>query len=72
MVEFGVADAIAPQPNDLVGTPYVARRLGCTAVWVAEMARDGTIPAQCVVAGTGNGKVWKFYRDRIDRWIASR
>lgn len=57
---------------DKVGTDYVANRLGWTAIWVAEQARDGRIPADCVVTGTGNGKPWKFYRRKIDAWIDSR
>ncbi len=43
-----------------------------TTVWVAEMARRGDIPADCLVAGTGTGKVWKFNREKIDKWIVSR
>jgi hypothetical protein len=67
-----IADALDPPPPDVVGSPYVAGRLGCTTVWVAEMARSGAIPASCVVPGTGNGKPWKFHRERIDRWLAAR
>jgi hypothetical protein len=67
-----IADALAPRPADVVGTPYLADKLGCTTVWVAEMVRAGEIPKSCVVPGTGNGKPWKFYRDRIDRWVESR
>jgi Helix-turn-helix domain len=55
-----------------VGSRYIADRLGCTTVWVAEMARSGEVPRHCVVPGTGSGKPWKFYRERIDAWIASR
>lgn len=32
----------------------------------------GKIPTSCIVAGTGNGKLWKFYRVRIDAWIKKR
>lgn len=67
-----IADAVAPAPTATVGTPYVAQKLGCTTVWVAEMVRKGDIPRCCLVTGTGNGKVWKFYRDKIDGWVASR
>jgi hypothetical protein len=67
-----LADALAPQPDSIVGTPHVARRLGCSTVWVAELARQGRIPKGCLVPGTGNGKPWKFYRDRIDDWLKSR
>ncbi|MBL8795029.1 MAG: helix-turn-helix domain-containing protein [Planctomycetia bacterium] len=64
-----LAAAVAPDPDDLVGSQYVARRLGVSTVWVAEMARKGIIPKSCIVAGTGTGKVWKFDRAKIDRWL---
>ena len=67
-----LADRFAPAPAAVVGTPYVAQRLGCTTVWVAELVRKGEIPTQCIVPGTGKGKVWKFYREQIDRWLESR
>jgi hypothetical protein len=67
-----LAEHLAPEPAAVVGTPHVARRLGCTTVWVAEMARQGQIPRDCLVPGTGDGKPWKFYRSRIDAWLASR
>lgn len=67
-----LAEALAPEPPDIVGTPYIAERLNVTVVWAAKMAERGTIPKSCVVAGTGNGKPWKFHRGAIDRWIASR
>jgi excisionase family DNA binding protein len=67
-----IADHLAPEPNTIVGTPYVARLLGCTTTWVSEMIRDGRIPAACIVTGTGNGKPWKFHRDKIDEWLANR
>ena len=68
-----IADKIDP-PNDdkPVGTPYVAKRLGQTTTWVAEMARQGRIPKECVAAGTGVGKPWKFHRSKIDKWIEKR
>jgi len=40
-----------------------------TTVWVAEMASEGRIPRGCIVPGTGEGKVWKFHRAKIDYWI---
>ncbi|OAI45552.1 hypothetical protein AYO44_12875 [Planctomycetaceae bacterium SCGC AG-212-F19] len=64
-----LADQLAPAPKQVVGTKYVAQRLGMTTVWVAEMARKKIIPPSCVVAGTGTGKLWKFDRAKIDRWI---
>src|SRR3954447_15798702 len=65
-----LADAHAPDPGEQVGSTYLAKRLGVTTVYVAQMAREGTIPKSCVIPGTGDGKVWKFHRERIDRWIA--
>jgi hypothetical protein len=67
-----IADALAPKKGNIVGTRYVADRLGCTTTWIAELLRKAEIPRHCVVPGTGKGKPWKFYRDRIDRWIESR
>ena len=67
-----IADHFDPPPPDLVGSTYIADRLGCTTVWVAEMARRGIIPTSCVVQGTGNGKPWKFLRVRIDEWLKRR
>jgi len=67
-----IADHVDPPPDAIVGTPYIAKRLGCTTVWVAEMIRNGQIPKACIVTGTGNGKPWKFHRQQIDQWIASR
>ncbi len=60
------------KPPELVGTPYVAERLGCTTVWITQMIRSGDIPPNCVVPGTGNGKPWKFIRVRIDEWLKRR
>lgn len=67
-----MADVIAPAPGTIVGTPYVASALGCTTVWVAEMVRHGQVPRGCVVPGTGSGRPWRFYRQRIDEWLRSR
>jgi hypothetical protein len=67
-----IADHFDPPPPNIVGTPYVARKLGCTTVWVTDMIRRGEIPKDCLVSGTGNGRPWKLYRRRIDMWIESR
>lgn len=65
-----IADHLVPPPSDCMDSSEVARLLGgCTTTWVAEMARAGKIPKHCVVAGTGNGKPWKFHRGQIERWI---
>jgi hypothetical protein len=67
-----LADHFAPAPGSLVGSEYVAQKLGCTTTWIAELARKGGLPQSCVVQGSGNGKLWKFHRARIDAWIAGR
>lgn len=67
-----IADHFDPPPPNVVGTPYVAARLGCTTDWIAMLVRDGGIPVSCLVPGTGNGKPWKFYRPGIDRWLEQR
>jgi hypothetical protein len=67
-----LADRLAPEPSDIVGTPYIREQLGCTTAWVTQLIKEGKIPAQCIVAGTGNGKPWKFHRRLIDEWIKSR
>ena len=67
-----LANHFDPPPPDIVDTGYVAGRLGCTREYVSQMAKGGAIPRNCLVAGTGWGKVWKFHRSRIDRWIESR
>jgi hypothetical protein len=67
-----IADHFDPQPADIVGTPYLATKLGCTPTWIAQMVRDGEIPKGCLVPGSGNGRQWKFYRRRIEEWMASK
>lgn len=67
-----LAEHIVPEAADLVGTPFIAERLGCTTVWVSDMARNGVIPKACIVPGTGNGKPWKFHRRRIENWLDKR
>jgi hypothetical protein len=67
-----IAEAMAPEKPAKVGTSYVAGRLGLTTTRVAQMAADGTIPGDCIVPGTGNGRLWKFHQDRIDSWLKSR
>lgn len=67
-----IADYVDPPPADIVGTPYVAQKLGCTTAWVTELIKTSAIPKSCIVEGTGNGKVWKFHRRTIDEWISNR
>jgi len=67
-----IADHFDPPPPDIVGTDFVAKRLGCTKRWVSEMASNDEIPKQCIVIGTGHGKPWRFHRKLLDKWLASR
>jgi hypothetical protein len=67
-----IANHFDPPPPDIVGTDYVANKLGCTITWISMQLRDGEIPLECVVAGTGNGKPWRLYRSKIDVWIQNR
>lgn len=67
-----LADHFDPPPSGIVDTQYVADRLECTNIHVARLARQVVIPKSCVLVGTGNGKPWKFYRSRLDKWLATR
>jgi hypothetical protein len=60
-----IADVLDPPPPDIVGTPYVAGKLGCTTTWIADLIRLRQTPSGCLVPGTGGS--WKFLRARIDR-----
>jgi hypothetical protein len=66
-----IADRLDPPADAVVGTSYVAKRLGHTTIRISEMIRRGDI-ASCVVQGTGNGRVWKLHREKVERWLASR
>jgi hypothetical protein len=63
-----IADHFDPPPADIVGTDYIAKKLNCTRISAARLARD-KLPRSCVVPGSGNGGPWKFYRKRVDRWL---
>ena len=63
---------LTPNAPDLVGTDYIARRLGCTTQWVAQMADRGDIPKECIAPKVSGGRIWKFHRDRIDAWLRER
>src|SRR6266498_1347717 len=67
-----IADRLDPQPSEIIDSPTLAKRIGCTTTWTAAMARNGTIPKNCIVAGTGIGKPWKFHAKEIDDWLATR
>lgn len=63
---------LAPELPDLVGTDYIARRLGCTPQWVGAMAERGDIPKHCIAPKVSGGRIWKFRRDKIDAWLRER
>lgn len=67
-----IANKLDPPPSDKVGNRYIADKLGWTTTYVSFLVRDGQIPSSCIVAGTGNGRLWKFFRSRINAWIAVR
>jgi hypothetical protein len=66
-----IADALAPTPPDLVGTPYVAQQSGRTTTRVTQWVQSGELPSHCVHSG-GDGFPYKFYREHIDKWLESR
>ena len=62
-------EVLVPKTSELVGTDYVASRLGKTKQWVGKMAERGTIPKDCIAPKVSGGRIWKFYRDKIDAWL---
>lgn len=67
-----IADHFDPPPPDVVDSVYVSQKLGCTTTWIADQARNHIIPPSCVVPGTGDGKPWKFFRAKIEKWITEQ
>ena len=67
-----MANHFDPAPPDLIGTAYIAKKLGISVSWVNGLIHTEQIPSSCIVPGTGKGKPWKFYRDRIEAWIKTR
>ncbi len=63
---------LAPEVPDLVGTDYIARRLGISKQWAGAMAERGDIPRHCIAPKISGGRVWRFHRDRIDAWLRER
>ena len=65
-----IAEHLDPSGDDrLVGTVYVATRIGLTTHSVCDMARVGTIPPDCIAVRSRDGSRWKFTRKTIDFWI---
>ena len=67
-----IANCLDPPPSQIIDSPDLAKQLGCSTTWIAQMARDRRIPASCIVPGTGGGKPWKFFRARINEWLSNR
>jgi hypothetical protein len=67
-----IADHFNPPPPNVIDSNYVARRMGRTPTRIAQMAREGLIPASCVVPGRSDGEAWRFYRDRVEEWLDGR
>lgn len=63
---------LAPEVPDLVGTEYLAKKLGVSKQWVGTMAERGDIPRRCVAPKVSGGRIWKFHRERVDAWLRER
>lgn len=63
---------LAPEVPDLVGTDYIARRLGVSKQWVGTMAERGDIPRNCIAPKVSGGRIWKFHREKIEAWLRER
>lgn len=67
-----IANHFDPQTRTTVGTSYVAERLGITIKWVGDLVRKGEIPKSCICPKSGDGRYWRFWKDKIDDWIEER
>ena len=56
--------------EELVGTEYLAKKLGYCRQWICKMADTGVIPESCIAPRGSGGRSRRFYRIRIDAWIA--
>ena len=50
----------------VVDAEEVAKMLGCSSKTVVRLAKDGDLP------GTQIGKLWRFRRSVVDRWLSAR
>lgn len=62
-------EVLVPKASELVGTEYIASKLGVSKQWVGKMAEKGTIPKSCIAPKVSGGRIWKFHRDQIDAWL---
>ena len=65
-------EVLVPKTEDLVGTEYIAKKLGVSKQWVGTMAGGGTIPKNCIAPKVSGGRIWKFHRDKIDAWLTEQ
>ena len=63
---------LAPEVPDLVGTDYLARKLGVSKQWVGAMAERGDIPRECIAPKVSGGRIWKFHRQKTEAWLRDR
>jgi predicted DNA-binding transcriptional regulator AlpA len=62
-------EVLVPKTSELVGTEYIASKIGKSKQWIGKMAERGTIPKNCVAPKVGGGRIWRFHRDEIDAWL---
>lgn len=62
-------EVLVPKTSELVGTEYIASKIGKSKQWIGKMAERGTIPKNCVAPKIGGGRIWRFHRDKIDAWL---
>lgn len=63
-----LADAHAPTLPETCGTRRVAKILGLNSTQrVVQMIEEEKIPADCIVPGSGNGRRWAFYTQKVER-----
>ena len=67
-----IAEHFDPQKRGVVGTPYIAERLGVSVRWINDLIHKGEIPKTCFCPNTGEGKYWRFWKEKIDEWIATK
>ena len=62
-------EVLVPKTSELVGTEYIASKIGKSKQWIGKMAERGAIPKDCIAPKVSGGRIWKFYRDKIDAWL---
>lgn len=67
-----IADHVDPPNLEVVGTSYVAERIGVTTKWVGDLVRTRKIPKFCICPKSGGGNYWRFWKKQIDKWIEER